>query len=308
MFLKVVGRPASLCKFQAARSVTLANATTSILTKASAKTNFSVITQLHSFQKLFTTVSQTTNPTQFANSNITVPEPTPSPATLRLLSGQTFHGSSFGSPITTPLSGEVVFTTSLVGYPESMTDPSYRGQILVFTQPLIGNYGIPNSNIDQWGLLENFESGQVQVKAIIVNDYATKYSHWKAVESLGQWCAKNGVVAISGVDTRAVVTVLRERGSTLGQISSEAVGDIGLEDPNVRNLAAEVSTKERLVYNEGAPLKIALIDCGVKQNIIRCLVSREVEVHTVPWDHDLVADEIKYDGVFISNGPGVCIF
>ncbi|KAI8799580.1 carbamoyl-phosphate synthase subunit arginine-specific small [Cladochytrium replicatum] len=243
---------------------------------------------------------------------VPVADPPLLPASLRLKSGHSFEATSFGAPLTSPVSGEVVFTTSLVGYPESMTDPSYRGQILVFTQPLIGNYGVPAATTDQWGLLEHFESDAIQVKAIIVNDYATKYSHWNAIESLGAWCARNGVVALSGVDTRAIVTLLRERGSTLGRIdvgkmvavAEKEAKEWVADDPNGRNLSAEVSVKERQVYNAGAALRVALIDCGVKQNIIRCLVSRGVEVHLLPWNHSLSSDPTPYDGLFISNGPG----
>ncbi|KAJ3079156.1 Multifunctional pyrimidine synthesis protein CAD [Quaeritorhiza haematococci] len=239
-----------------------------------------------------------------------VPEPPMIPASFTLKSGEKFEATSFGAPLTNnAVSGEVVFTTSLVGYPESMTDPSYRGQILVFTQPLIGNYGVPAPVLDEYGLLRDFESDRIQVKAIIVNDYATKYSHWKAIESLGQWCARYGIAALTGVDTRAVVSLLREKGSTLGEIR---IGEnllaskktALLEDPNKRNLVAEASVKTKMVYNKGADLKIALIDCGVKQNIIRHLVKRGAEVTVVPWDHDITKDQVQYDGVFISNGPG----
>ncbi|KAJ3053346.1 Multifunctional pyrimidine synthesis protein CAD [Rhizophlyctis rosea] len=237
------------------------------------------------------------------------PEPPTLPALFRLKSGQTFQAKSFGAPLTgAPISGEAVFTTSLVGYPESMTDPSYRGQILVFTQPLIGNYGVPSAARDEWGLLKHFEAEGIQVKAIIVNDYAFKYSHWNAIESLGQWCARNGVPALTGIDTRAVAVALRSEGSMLAEIR---IGDAQvnapeapMEDPNARNLIAEVSTKTKVTYNKGGDVKIALIDCGVKHNIIRCLVSRGAEVDVVPWDHDLVNDPTAYDGIFISNGPG----
>ncbi|KAI9096649.1 small subunit of carbamoyl-phosphate synthase [Phlyctochytrium arcticum] len=237
------------------------------------------------------------------------PEPPKLPGLLRLQTGETFNATSFGAPITgAPMSGEIVFTTALVGYPESMTDPSYRGQILVFTQPLVGNYGVPASTRDEFGLLKHFESEGIQVQGIIVNDYATKYSHWNAIESLGQWCARSGVPALTGVDTRAVVTMLRERGSTLAEIrvGEELINGKhhALEDPNVRNLVGEASTKKKAIYNKGGDIKIALVDCGAKQNIIRCLAKRGAEVHVVPWDHDLVADSTKYDGVFLSNGPG----
>ncbi|KAJ3407087.1 Multifunctional pyrimidine synthesis protein CAD [Chytriomyces hyalinus] len=239
------------------------------------------------------------------------PEPPSRPASLRLATGQVFHGTSFGCPNTDSISGEVVFTTSLVGYTESMTDPSYTGQILVFTQPLIGNYGVPSSEArDPFGLHRYFESNAIQCRGIIVNDYAAKYSHWAAVESLGQWCARYGIPAISGVDTRALVTLLRSRGSTLGEISmtgssaTDAESGKPIENPNAENLCSKVSTKEKYVVNPGGDVNVALVDCGVKQNILRCLAKRGATVTVVPWDHDLTKDPVKYDGVVLSNGPG----
>lgn len=135
------------------------------------------------------------------------------------------------------LLGELVFTTSLVGYPESMTDPSYRGQIIVFTQPLIGNYGVPGTARDQFGLLKHFESERIQVSGIVVSNYSAKYSHWAAVESLGEWCIRQGVPAFSDVDTRALTKLLRDKGSGLGRmVFGENAG--AFIDPNavVRNL------------------------------------------------------------------------
>jgi carbamoyl-phosphate synthase small subunit len=206
--------------------------------------------------------------------------------------------------------GEVVFTTSLVGYPESMSDPSYRGQILLFTQPLIGNYGIPDQSLDRWGLLNNFESDRVQVQGIIVNDYATRYSHRTAVESLGEWCARHDIPAVTGVDTRAIVHLLRDQGSTLGRISvgpeshADTIEGVDFPDPNLRNLVSEVSTKAPYEVNSEGATRVLLIDCGLKQNIIRCLVTRGAAVTVVPWDHDISAIASQYDGIFISNGPG----
>ncbi|KAJ3071485.1 Multifunctional pyrimidine synthesis protein CAD [Podochytrium sp. JEL0797] len=240
-----------------------------------------------------------------------LPEPPSLPAALHLATGYSFEGVSFGAPISGKISGEVVFTTSLVGYTESMTDPSYTGQILVFTQPLIGNYGVPSDAArDAFGLSRFFESNRIQVRAIVVNDYAAKHSHWAAVESLGQWCARYGVPAISGVDTRAIVTLLRARGSTLGEV---AVAEVNapipppaaeVPNPNKANLCAQVSTSDVYTINPTGDVHIALVDCGVKQNIIKCLVARGAKVSVVPWDHDLANDSTGFDGIFLSNGPG----
>ncbi|CAO3646954.1 unnamed protein product [Cunninghamella blakesleeana] len=228
------------------------------------------------------------------------------PAALKLKSGQVFKGTSFGADDSK--SGEAVFTTSLVGYPESMTDPSYTGQILVFTQPLIGNYGVPGQVKDQYGLSKYFESDKIQVQGIVVNDYATQYSHWTAVESLGEWCKRYNVPAISGVDTRAITQLLRDQGSTLAQL---AVGDDALKnsegefhDPNAENLVAKVSTKVPLHYHPEGDVKIAVVDCGVKQNILRCLTERGAQVTVLPWDYDFNQVKDEFDGLFISNGPG----
>ncbi|KAI8138118.1 small subunit of carbamoyl-phosphate synthase [Fennellomyces sp. T-0311] len=229
----------------------------------------------------------------------------PSLATLKLKSGQSFTGVSFGANVST--TGEAVFTTSLVGYPESMTDPSYTGQILVFTQPLIGNYGVPGSEKDKFGLYKYFESDKIQVSGIIVNDYASQYSHWTAVESLGNWCKRHNVPAITGVDTRAVVQILREQGSTLAQLNvhdSPKNNKPFMWDPNAENLVAAVSTPTPLHYNPEGDIKIAVVDCGVKQNILRCLTKRGASVTVLPYDYDFNRDQELYDGLFISNGPG----
>ncbi|KAJ2160660.1 Multifunctional pyrimidine synthesis protein CAD [Coemansia sp. RSA 552] len=227
-------------------------------------------------------------------------------AHLQLRTGETFTGGSFGA--TTSSVGETVFTTSLVGYPESMTDPSYLGQLLVFTQPLIGNYGVPRRERDQFGLLRHFESERIQCSGVIVSDYAAKYSHWNAVESLSSWCEREGIPAITGVDTRALVHILRGQGSTLGALSvgasPQAAGSIEWADPNVHNLVARASTSSVRVFNPEGDVTIALIDCGAKNNIIRSLCNQGARVELVPWNHDLTANLESYDGVFISNGPG----
>ncbi|RCI00643.1 Multifunctional pyrimidine synthesis protein CAD [Rhizopus azygosporus] len=230
------------------------------------------------------------------------------PASLKLKTGQIFTGTSFGAPVST--FGEAVFTTSVVGYPESMTDPSYTGQILVFTQPLIGNYGVPGQTKDEFGLLKYFESDRIQVQGIIVNDYATEYSHWTAVESLAEWCIRQNIPAISGVDTRALTQLLRDQGSTLAKICvgedylTDDIASTDFPNPNAENLVAKVSTKVPITYNPKGDVRIAVIDCGVKQNILRCLASRGAAVTVLPYNYDFNSVANQFDGLFISNGPG----
>ncbi|RDA85301.1 hypothetical protein CP532_5930, partial [Ophiocordyceps camponoti-leonardi (nom. inval.)] len=229
------------------------------------------------------------------------------PATFTIRDGPVFWGKAFGA--NSNVSGEAVFTTSLVGYPESMTDPSYRGQILVFTQPLIGNYGVPSSQRDSYNLLKYFESPHIQCAGVVVSDVALNYSHWTAVESLGEWCAREGVPAISGVDTRAIVTHLREQGSSLARITIgdeyDADEDESFVDPGQINLVKNVSTKAPFVVESpGATFHVALIDCGVKENILRSLVSRGASVTVFPHHYPIHKVAQHFDGVFISNGPG----
>ncbi|KAK0513408.1 hypothetical protein JMJ35_004394 [Cladonia borealis] len=228
-------------------------------------------------------------------------------ANLTIKNGPVFNGKSFGAK--SNVSGEAVFTTSLVGYPESLTDPSYRGQILVFTQPLIGNYGVPSSARDEHGLLRYFESPNIQAVGVVVADVAEQYSHWTAVESLSEWCAREGVPAISGVDTRAIVTYLREQGSSLAKITVgeeyDEEQDEAFVDPEQINLVRKVSTKAPFhVSSSNGDLHVAVIDCGVKENILRSLVGRGCSVTCFPFDYPIHKVAHHFDGVFISNGPG----
>ena len=220
-------------------------------------------------------------------------------ARLILEDGTTFTGYSFGAETAT--TGEVVFNTAMTGYPESLTDPSYSGQILVSTYPLVGNYGVPQKE-SEYGLLKFFESDRIHVKGLVISDYSFEYSHWNAGESLGEWLRENGVPGIWGIDTRQLTKIIRERGVMLGKIVVEGNAEpAAFDDPNLRNLAAEVSTPQVETYGDG-PMKIVLVDCGCKYNIIRCLLSRGATVIRVPWDYDF--NTIEYDGLFISNGPG----
>ena len=210
------------------------------------------------------------------------------------------EGWSFGYD--GPCDGEVVFSTAMVGYPESLTDPSYSGQILCVTYPLIGNYGIPTPEVDADGICKTFESEKIHVRGLIISDYSEKYSHWDAVKSLGDWLQEQKIPGICGIDTRALTQLLREEGAMLGKIVPEGQDEGGdIADPNLENQVAIVSCKEVIRYGRGDK-KVVLVDCGVKHQILRCLVSRGVELIRVPWDYDF--NQLEWDGLFISNGPG----
>ncbi|MBM3420622.1 MAG: glutamine-hydrolyzing carbamoyl-phosphate synthase small subunit [Bacteroidetes bacterium] len=219
------------------------------------------------------------------------------PVRLTLEDGSYYTGRSFGAIV--PAAGEVVFNTAMTGYPESLTDPSYRGQILCLTYPLIGNYGAPGSENEN-DLLRFHESSSIHISGLIVSDYSFEYSHWNADESLGDWLLRNNIPGIYGIDTRALTKRLREKGAMLGKIEP-AGSETSFHDPNSVNLVNEVSTRERKVYGNGR-LRIVMIDCGVKYNIIRNLLKRDTTVIRVPWDYDYHNEE--FDGLFISNGPG----
>lgn len=211
--------------------------------------------------------------------------------------GTSLKGKSFG--YNRSVAGEVVFNTSMTGYPESLTDPSYAGQILVATYPLIGNYGVP-LQMEENGILRFFESDRIQVTGLIVSDYSFGFSHWNAGESLSSWLVRNKVPGLYGIDTRALTKIIREKGAMLGKIVFEGE-DVDFVDPNLQNLVNQVSCKEVIRYGTG-DTRILLIDCGVKNNIIRHFLKRTTTVIRVPWDYDFSTE--KYDGLFISNGPG----
>lgn len=218
-------------------------------------------------------------------------------AKLILEDGTVFTGTSFG--FEGSVAGEVVFNTSMTGYPESLTDPSYAGQILVATYPLIGNYGVPESVMVD-GVPDYFESERIQVTALIVSDYSEQYSHWSAKRSLGDWLKEYQIPGLYGIDTRELTKIIREKGAMMGKIIFGDV-DPGFHDPNNENLVANVSTDHVITYGNGST-RILLVDCGVKYNIIRHFLKRDITVIRVPWDYDYSNE--TYDGLFISNGPG----
>lgn len=219
-------------------------------------------------------------------------------AKLILEDGTEFSGFSFGYEKNT--NGEVVFNTGMVGYPETMTDPSYRGQILVSTYPLIGNYGVPGYEREN-NLLKYFESEQIHCRALIVSDYSENYSHWNAKRSLSDWMIEQKIPGITGIDTRMLTRRLRDQGTMLGKIIIEENIEIDFEDVNQLNLVGEVSVKEPVEFKRGSK-KIVLVDCGTKNNIIQAYLKRDITVLRVPYDYDFSKE--KTNGILISNGPG----
>jgi carbamoyl-phosphate synthase small subunit len=231
-------------------------------------------------------------------------------ARLVLEDGSEYAGWSFGKARSQ--AGEVVFTTGMTGYPQALTDPSFRGQILVSTYPLTGNYGVPLNRktgtpfFDEQGIPLHFESDRIQVSGFAVAEACDEPSHFTSGASLAGWLEKNNVPGIYGIDTRALTCRLREHGVMRGKIlvagTREAAFDSGIPDHPV----AEVSPAEPKLFSPPNPseklVRILLIDCGAKANILRCLLSRNAEVLQVPWNWDI--RESEYDGLFLSNGPG----
>ncbi len=255
--------------------------------------------------------------------------------TLILDDGSRFRGKSFGYEKS--VMGEVVFNTAMSGYPESLTDPSYAGQLMVLTYPLVGNYGVPPFTIEKNGLATFMESERIHAEAIIVSDYSSNYSHWNAVESLGDWLKREQIPGITGIDTRELTKLLREHGVMMGEIVYDE-SDKPTTSPKVWpnygeiNYVDRVSCKEVIIYWKGechtfsihtpkedlnsymtenllsptlsgkALKRVILVDCGIKSNILRCLIKRGVAVIRVPWNYDF--NGLLFDGLFVSNGPG----
>ena len=218
-------------------------------------------------------------------------------ARLVLEDGSVYQGYSFGSQRN--VAGEVVFNTGMVGYPESLTDPSYHGQILILTYPLIGNYGVPDESKED-RLMQFFESEKIQVQGLIISDYSGSYSHWNAKQSLSAWLKEHRIPALYDVDTRALTKKIRTKGTMLGKILCTKQ-KLRFADPNKRNLVAEVSISTPTFY-ERSKKRVVLVDCGVKHSIIRSLLDRNISVMRVPWDYDFTKETV--DGIVLSNGPG----
>lgn len=248
--------------------------------------------------------------------------------TLILDDGSKFEGISFGYE--KPVVGEVVFNTAMTGYPESLTDPSYAGQLMTLTYPLVGNYGVPPFTFAKNGIPDFMESEKIHPEALIVSDYSENYSHWNAVESLGSWLKREEIPGVTGIDTRQLTKVLRERGVMMGRLTfddetPEQIASYRFPSYGAVNYVDVVSCKDVMIYTgdecthvgadaaaaevnktiaslRGGRKRVVLVDCGVKANILRCLIRRGVELIRVPWNYDF--NSLEYDGLFISNGPG----
>jgi len=219
---------------------------------------------------------------------------------LKFQDGTKIEGLSFGYEKS--VGGEIAFSTSMMGYPESLTDPSYKGQILTLSYPIVGSYGIPKKEL--------WESKKIQVSGLIVSHYIDTPSHFQSTQTLGEWLKKEQIPALEIPDTRLIVKKIRDEGAALVKI--EFGETIDFIDPNRENLVEMVSTKEVKIYEPFAHLggvqrrnkTVVLIDCGVKENIVRELLKRDIRVIKVPWDFDFIQKGIKCDGILISNGPG----
>lgn len=232
--------------------------------------------------------------------------------TLRLSDGHEFTGDLIGAPVRS--SGELVFTTGMVGYSEAITDPSYYGQILTFTYPLIGNYGIPQSpNGMQYPLPRGFESAKPKAAAVIVTIDSPESFHWNSFQSLDSWLKEHGVPGIVGLDTRHLVHLIRCHPNLLGRIQPQnpegfryadgavKLPEAGFFDPGMANIIDEVSIKKPVELGEG-DMTIAVVDCGIKWNILRQLHEAGCKVKLLPWDYDF--STVEADGWLVSNGPG----
>ena len=224
---------------------------------------------------------------------------------LELEDGTVMRGAGFGAA--RAVAGEVVFNTGMAGYVESLTDPSYRGQILVLTYPLIGSYGVPPDRAP--GSLDGpFESGRIQVQGLVVQQYVSQPSHHASMRSLGEWLTGEEIPAVTGIDTRTLTRRLREFGTMRGWLSPDSMTPAEAQErADQRDMHSgifrEVAPDAPVRY-DGGPLEILVIDAGAKDNIVRSLLARGASVTRVPWHCDLAPFAERADGILIGNGPG----
>ena len=234
-------------------------------------------------------------------------------AVLVLEDGSHFFGHGFGAA--KKVSGEIVFSTSMVGYPEALTDPSYKGQILTLTYPLVGNYGVPPYDLEL-GIPRYFESESIKITGLVIHELCKKPYHWASTKTLDEWLKNENVPGICGIDTRKLTKKLRVKGVMLGILQVYEEGEEpNLEkllkevetvpNPNLRDLVGEVTVKEPVHHEVGGSKVVALIDCGVKYGILRNLLKRGINVVRVPYNFS-AKEILEYNPtcVVISNGPG----
>ena len=224
---------------------------------------------------------------------------------LTLEDGTEMKGQSFGA--VAPIAGEVVFNTGMTGYVETLTDPSYRGQILVCTYPLIGNYGVPAPR--PAGSIDGpYESSVVQVQGLVIQHYINKFSHHNAARSLSQWLRQENTPGVTGIDTRTLTRRLREHGTMAGWLYPAT-----MEFSKARQMAVKVDMKKEVfglvaptdvINYPGGNLRILLIDVGAKDNMVRSLLKRGTSVRRIPWHAKLAKHAEDADGIIIGNGPG----
>ncbi len=223
---------------------------------------------------------------------------------LILESGDIFEGISFGAQ--SDVKGEVVFNTGMTGYPEGFTDPSYYGQILTLTYPLIGNYGVPPF-VKKDGINSNLESEKIRIRGLVVSSYIDNNTHWQSVVNLSSWLKREGIPAISGIDTRTLTKILREYGVAKGIMTftkPRLRSGFSFYDINRDNLVAEVSCRESVTYGNGK-YKILLIDCGLKNNQIRLFLKLNTTLFRIPWNYNPFTNKrTDFDAIFVTNGPG----
>ncbi len=255
---------------------------------------------------------------------------------LELESGQILIGNSFGYHGST--SGELVFQTGITGYNETLTDPSYANQLIVFTTPLINNYGIPDVNKqNNYDLLEYYESNKPVCSAVIVQEYTVNSSHYLNFKNhdyemytLNLWLKKNNIIGLSNIDTRYLTKIIREEGVCRARIyptNSNINNLIDFKNINDENLVNKVSCLNKIEYksknniknndnnnnvdinndkNNKIKPKILFFDCGAKNNQLNCILNNNVDIDRVPYNYNITIEEIvnTYNGIFISNGPG----
>ena len=233
-------------------------------------------------------------------------------AVLALEDGTIFRGSGFGARL--DVSGEVVFNTSMIGYPELLTDPSYHEQIVVMTYPILGSYGVPPYSLcDEHGLPLHYESDSIKVRGYAIHSLS-RPSHWSSDRKLEDWMEQEKVPGIKGIDTRAVTRKIRTNGTMLGLLKTSD-NEISLEqvkaelstltDPNKKDLVRDVTPSEPIHYVNNSDATVVVFDCGVKYGIVRSLLASGASVVRVPYDYS-VNEILEFEPrrIVISNGPG----